>query len=369
MKKKILLLSGDGIGPEIIKQAEKLIDAIKLKQQIKLEVVHGDIGGLAIDKHNDPLPQQTIALAEQADAVLLGAVGGTRWDHLPAEQRPEKGLLRIRKHFDLFANLRPTLVYDALINSSSLKPALVRNLDLLIIRELTSGIYFGQPRGIKRLEDGQRYGYNTYGYTENEITRIAHIAFQTARLRQKKLCSVDKANVLEATRLWRDVVNEVATSYPDVSLSHMYVDNAAMQLVIQPKQFDVIVTGNMFGDILSDCAASLTGSIGMLPSASLNAQHFGLYEPIHGSAPDIAGKDQANPIATLLSLAMLFRYSLQQPDIACNIEQAVIKTIAAGYRTVDISEDHTETKAQKLLLGTESMGDKIVEQYMLNKSA
>ena len=293
-------------------------------------------------------------LCEQSDAILFGAVGGPRYDTLPRPQRPEQGLLRLRKHFDLFANLRPAIVYPELAHASSLKNEVVAGLDLLILRELTSDIYFGQPRGVRVNEQGEREGFDTMRYTEGEIRRIAHSAFQAARKRSRKVCSVDKANVLETTQFWRDVVTEVHKEYADVELTHMYVDNAAMQLVRNPRQFDVIVTGNMFGDILSDEASMLTGSIGMLPSASLNARNFGMYEPIHGSAPDIAGKNLANPLATILSLAMLLRYSLDQEAAAARIEAAVRKVLAQGFRTADIAEPGKQT------VGTVAMGDAVL---------
>ncbi|MEK9720304.1 MAG: 3-isopropylmalate dehydrogenase, partial [Quisquiliibacterium sp.] len=321
---KVAVLPGDGIGPEITEQAVRVLKALA-SDGLRLEMEQAAVGGAGVDASGDPLPQATVRLAEQADGILFGSVGGPQYDSLPRAQRPEQGLLRLRKHFDLFANLRPAIVYEELAHASSLKNELVAGLDLLILRELTSDIYFGQPRGIRTNESGEREGFDTMRYTEGEIRRIAHAAFQAARKRAGRVCSVDKANVLETTQFWRDVVTEVHKEYADIELSHMYVDNAAMQLVRNPKQFDVIVTGNMFGDILSDEASMLTGSIGMLPSASLNAKNFGLYEPIHGSAPDIAGKGVANPLATILSAAMLLRYSLNQEQAAQRVETAVRK--------------------------------------------
>ncbi|MFT5719885.1 MAG: 3-isopropylmalate dehydrogenase [Motiliproteus sp.] len=323
MSKKILILPGDGIGPEIISEAVAVLLAIKAKLNLALELDEGLLGGAAIDATGVPFPDETLAKAQASDAILLGAVGGPQWDTLDTAIRPEKGLLGIRSRLDLFGNLRPAILYPQLADASSLKPEIVAGLDILIVRELTGGIYFGQPRGIRVLENGERQGYNTYVYCESEIRRIARVAFESARKRGKKVCSVDKANVLEVTVLWREIVEQVGLEYPDVELSHMYVDNAAMQLVRAPKQFDVIVTGNMFGDILSDAAAMLTGSIGMLPSASLNASGQGMYEPCHGSAPDIAGQGIANPLATILSAAMMLRYSLGEPAAADLIEQAV----------------------------------------------
>jgi 3-isopropylmalate dehydrogenase len=307
-----------------------------------------------VDATGDPYPEATQKLAQAADAVLLGAVGGPQWDGNPREQRPERGLLGIRKQLGLFANLRPAILYPELANASTLKPEVVAGLDILIVRELTGDIYFGQPRGIRMTESGEREGFDTMRYTEGEIRRIARLAFETARKRSKRVCSVDKANVLETTQLWRDVVTELHADYGDVELTHMYVDNAAMQLVRNPKQFDVMVTGNMFGDILSDEASMLTGSIGMLPSASLNSRNFGMYEPIHGSAPDIAGKGVANPLATILSLAMLLRYSLSQAEAADRVEAAVRKVLAQGLRTADIAEAGRQT------VSTRVMGDAVI---------
>lgn len=349
---KIAVLAGDGIGPEIITQAIRVLTVLQ-QDGFKCELEHALIGGCAVDATGEPYPESTHQLVADADAVLLGAVGGPQYDTLPREQRPEQGLLRIRKALNLFANLRPAILYPELAGASSLKPEVVAGLDIMIVRELTGDIYFGQPRGIE-LRDGQRVGFNTMVYDESEIRRIAHVAFQTAQKRKRQLCSVDKMNVLECTQLWRDVVNETAEDYPDVTLTHMLVDNAAMQLVRNPQQFDVIVTGNMFGDILSDEASMLTGSIGMLPSASLDEQGKGLYEPIHGSAPDIAGKDRANPLATILSVAMMLRYSFDQEEAAQRIERAVKKVLEKGFRTVDIGSQGMRT------VGTKEMGDAIL---------
>ncbi len=347
---KIAVLPGDGIGAEIIVQALSVLKRIDLP----LETEQAPVGGAGYDASGDPLPEATLKLAKEADAILFGAVGGWQYDQLPRAKRPEQAILGLRKHLGLFANLRPAQVHAELASASALKPEVVAGLDILIIRELTGDIYFGQPRGIQKLADGQREGFDTMRYSESEIRRIAHVGFQSAMKRGKKLCSVDKANVLETSQLWRDVVIEVAKEYPGVELSHMYVDNCAMQLVRTPKQFDVIVTGNMFGDILSDEASMLTGSIGMLPSASLDSNNKGLYEPIHGSAPDIAGKDVANPLATILSAAMMLRYSLGQPDAADRIEAAVKKVLKDGYRTADIFE----AGAKKV--GTKEMGAAVV---------
>jgi 3-isopropylmalate dehydrogenase len=349
---KIAVLAGDGIGPEITTQAERVLMALR-SDGLKLELESGLLGGCAVDAAGEPFPEVTRRLATEADAVLLGAVGGPKYDSLPREKRPEQGLLAIRKELNLFANLRPAILYPELASASTLKPEIVSGLDILIVRELTGDIYFGQPRGIEQ-RDGQRVGFNTMIYSEAEIRRIAHVAFQAARKRKGRLCSVDKMNVLECTQLWRDVVTETAAAYPDVNLSHMLVDNAAMQLVRDPRQFDVIVTGNMFGDILSDEASMLTGSIGMLPSASLDDRNKGLYEPIHGSAPDIAGKDIANPLATILSVAMMLRYSFAQEDVALRIENAVRKVLAQGFRTNDIYEPGMKK------VGTIEMGDAVL---------
>jgi 3-isopropylmalate dehydrogenase len=354
MTKKILVLPGDGIGPEVTAQAVKLLECLRRDHGLEVELEHADVGGVAIDRHGLPLPAKTLALAKQADAVVLGAVGGPLWDQQPMDRRPEKALLELRSGLGLFANLRPAILYPPLAQASSLKPEVVAGLDILIVRELTGGIYFGEPRGTRRLQSGERQGFNTLVYAEHEIERVARVAFEAARKRAKKLCSVDKANVLEVSVLWREVVTQVGQDYPDVGLSHMYVDNAAMQLVRAPKQFDVLVTANMFGDILSDEAAMLTGSIGMLPSASLDAARKGLYEPIHGSAPDIAGLDKANPLATILSVAMLLRYTLGEGQLATRVEQAVSRTLDRGLRTIDISSGKGET------VGTSRMGDAVV---------
>ncbi|CEZ19586.1 3-isopropylmalate dehydrogenase [Candidatus Methylopumilus planktonicus] len=329
---KIAILPGDGIGPEIIKQAVDVLRALN----VGAELIEAQIGGAGYEKFGDPLPDSTLDLAIKSDAVLLGAVGDWKYDALPREKRPERGLLRIRKELNLFANLRPATLYPELAGASSLKPEIVSNLDIMIVRELTGDIYFGQPRGIHENENGEREGINTMRYSESEIKRIAHVAFQIAMKRSKKLCSVDKANVLETTELWRQVMMDISKEYPEVELTHMYVDNAAMQLIKNPKQFDVLVTGNIFGDILSDEASMLTGSIGMLPSASLDSNNKGMYEPSHGSAPDIAGKNIANPLATILSLAMMFRYTFNDEKNANKIESAVKKALSQGFRTVDI---------------------------------
>jgi len=350
---KIAVLPGDGIGPEITEQAVRVLNVLA-SDGLAIEMQTAPVGGAGYDSAGDPLPEATLRLCEQADGILFGAVGGPKYDSLPRAKRPEQGLLRLRKHFDLFANLRPAIVYPELAHASTLKNEVVAGLDLLILRELTGDIYFGEPRGVRTNDDGEREGFDTMRYSEGEIRRIARVAFETARKRQRRVCSVDKANVLETTQFWRDVVTEVHGEYRDVELTHMYVDNAAMQLVRNPKQFDVIVTGNMFGDILSDEASMLTGSIGMLPSASLNARSFGMYEPIHGSAPDIAGKDMANPLATILSAAMLLRHSLGQEAAARRIETAVRKVLAQGYRTADIVEQG------KRSVGTIEMGDAVL---------
>lgn len=353
MSRKILVLPGDGIGPEIIAAALAVIERLKRDFGFDVEIEQGLVGGAAIDATGAPLPDGTLRLAHAADAVLLGAVGGPKWDELDPALRPEKGLLGLRAGLDLFANLRPAQLYPQLADASSLKTELVSGLNLMIVRELTGDIYFGQPRGIRTLDNGERQGYNTMVYRESEIERIGRVAFETAMKRDRRLCSVDKANVLETTRLWREVMTRLQRDYPGVELSHMYVDNAAMQLVRAPKQFDVIVTTNMFGDILSDCAAMLTGSIGMLPSASLNARGQGMYEPIHGSAPDIAGRGIANPLGTILSVAMMLRYSLGEMTMAAAVEQAVSAVLDQGLRTGDI---HT---AGMRRVGTAEMGDAV----------
>ena len=353
MTKQIAVLQGDGIGPEIIGQAVKVLDKL-IEQGLDARYEYGLLGGSAYDAHGSPYPEATQILCRKADAVLLGAVGGPRYDNLERSVRPERGLLAIRKDLNLFANLRPAILYPELANASTLKPDVVSGLDILIVRELTGDIYFGEPRGIRTLENGEKEGYNTMKYSESEIRRIAKVAFEAAQKRGKKLCSVDKANVLETTEFWKQIFTEVAAQYPDVELTHMYVDNAAMQLVKAPKQFDVIATGNIFGDILSDQASMLTGSIGMLPSASLNDTGKGLYEPSHGSAPDIAGQNKANPLATILSLAMLLRYSLNDEARATQVEQAVQKVLQQGLRTGDIFEQGTT------LVSCSAMGDAVI---------
>ena len=350
---KIAVLAGDGIGPEIVDQAVRVLKALA-KDGLKVELEAAPFGGAGYDAHGDPLPASTLKLAREADAVLCGAVGGPKYDALPRPQRPEQGILRIRKELGLFANLRPALLYPELVGASTLKPEVVSGLDIMIIRELTGDIYFGEPRGRRTNAAGEREGFDTMHYAESEIVRIAEVGFQTALKRNKKLCSVDKENVLETSRLWREVVSGLGKKYPQVQLSHMYVDNAAMQLVRAPKQFDVVVTCNMFGDILSDAASMLTGSIGMLPSASLDAGGKGLYEPIHGSAPDIAGKNIANPLATILSAAMMLRYTFNQEAWARRIEGAVKKVLAQRYRTADIFE------AGAKQVGTREMGDAVL---------
>jgi 3-isopropylmalate dehydrogenase len=347
---RIAVLPGDGIGTEIVAQAVKVLRRLALP----LELHEAPVGGAGYDAAGDPLPAATLRLARESDAILFGAIGGPQYDTLPRDQRPERGLLRLRKELGLFANLRPAHVFPELAGASSLRPELVAGLDILIVRELTGDIYFGEPRGIATLPGGEREGVNTMRYRESEIRRIAKVALEAARKRAKKLCSVDKANVLETTELWKQVVTEEARAYPEIQLSHMYVDNCAMQLVRQPKQFDVIVTGNLFGDILSDEASMLTGSIGMLPSASMDEKGKGLYEPIHGSAPDIAGKGVANPLATILSAAMMLRYSLGRAAEADRVEAAVRKVLAAGLRTADI---YTEGCRR---VGTQEMGDAVV---------
>ncbi|WP_035055552.1 3-isopropylmalate dehydrogenase [Andreprevotia chitinilytica] len=350
---KILVLPGDGIGPEIINQAKKVLDVLK-RDGLKIELEEAPLGGAAYDAYGAPYPEFTQKLARAADAVLLGAVGGPKYDQLDRPLRPERGLLAIRKDLNLFANLRPAILYPELANASTLKPEVVSGLDILIVRELTGDIYFGQPRGIRVNEAGEREGFNTMVYAESEIRRIGRVAFQAAQKRGKKLCSVDKANVLETTEFWKEIMTDLAKEYPDVELSHMYVDNAAMQLVRNPKQFDVMVTGNIFGDILSDQASMLTGSIGMLPSASLDQNNKGMYEPSHGSAPDIAGKDIANPLATILSAAMMLRYSFNAEESAARIENAVKAVLAKGLRTGDIYEAGTEK------ISCSAMGDAVV---------
>jgi 3-isopropylmalate dehydrogenase len=353
--KKILILPGDGIGPEIVAQAEKVLAFLIEERGVKLELEHGLLGGCAVDAAGVPLPEETLAKAKESDAILLGSVGGPKWETIERSLRPERGLLAIRAGLGLFANLRPAVLFPELASASTLRADVVSGLDIMIVRELTGGIYFGEPRGIRELDDGQRQGFNTLVYSESEIERIARVAFESAEKRQGRLCSVDKANVLEATELWREVVTELSKEYPKVELQHMYVDNAAMQLVRDPKQFDVIVTSNLFGDILSDLASMLTGSIGMLPSASLASDGSGMYEPIHGSAPDIANQNVANPLATILSLSMLFRYSLENAEIAVQIEQAVSQVLSDGLRTKDIDAEGMTS------VGTDEMGDAVVK--------
>ena len=351
MSHKILTLPGDGIGPEVVAEALKVVAVLQEHFGFEVDLSDGLIGGAAYEATGTPLPQETMAQASQADAVLMGAVGGPQWDQLPRDVRPEKGLLNIRSGLQLYANLRPAIMFPELVGASSLKPEVVSGLDILIVRELTGGIYYGQPRALET-RNGERYAYNTMPYSESEIRRIARSAFELAQLRNKRLCSVEKANVLEVSQLWREVVSETAADFSDVELSHMYVDNAAMQLVRAPKQFDVLVTGNLFGDILSDIAAQLTGSIGMLPSASLNAKGQGLYEPAHGSAPDIAGQGKANPLATILSLAMLLRYSLKQSALADAVDAAVGQVLSQGLRTADLA-------AGGAAVSTSEMGDAV----------
>jgi len=351
--KKIAILPGDGIGPEIVAEAVKLLECLKEDFGFTVELESAAIGGAGYDASGDPLPESTLALCREADAILLGAVGGPHYDTLDRDLRPERGLLRVRSSLELFSNLRPAMLYPQLAGASSLKDDIVAGLDIMIVRELTGGIYFGQPRGIRELGNGERQGFNTLVYAEHEVERIGRSAFDIAMLRNKKLCSVDKANVLEVSELWREVMIRIAADYPEVELSHMYVDNASMQLVRAPKQFDVMVTTNMFGDILSDTAAMLTGSIGMLPSASLDSNGKGMYEPIHGSAPDIAGKSIANPLATLMSVAMLLRYSLDEAELANKIDLAVGNVLNQGFRTADIADGGNT-------VSTIEMGDAVV---------
>jgi 3-isopropylmalate dehydrogenase len=354
MSHKILILPGDGVGPEIVVQAVKLLDALNGSGDLTLELEHADVGGAGLDACGSPLPEPTVQLARKADAVLLGAVGGPKWDGVERHLRPEQGLLNLRTELGVFANLRPAIAYPSLAQASTLKAEIVSGLDLMIVRELTGGIYFGQPRGVRTLDDGQRQGFNTLVYSESEIERICRVAFDLAMKRGRKVCSVDKSNVLEVSVLWREVAERVAADYPEVSLSHIYVDNAAMQLVRDPRQFDVMVTSNMFGDILSDLASMLTGSIGMLPSASMGAGGNGLYEPVHGSAPDIAGQGVANPLATILSVAMMLRYTLGAPELAGRIERAVTRVLEQGLRTRDIQSSGTR------VVGTDEMGDAVL---------
>jgi 3-isopropylmalate dehydrogenase len=354
MSKKILILPGDGIGPEIVAEAVKVLECLQADFGLDVDLDEALVGGSAYDAAGHPLPEATMELAHEADAILLGAVGGTKWESLDISLRPEKGLLGLRSGLGLFANLRPAILYPQLADASTLKSEVVSGLDLMIVRELTGGIYFGQPRGVRTLENGERQGFNTLVYKESEVERIMRVAFDIAAKRDNRVCSVDKANVLECTELWREVAIRVGKEYPEAQLSHMYVDNAAMQLVKAPKQFDVMVTTNMFGDILSDCAAMLTGSIGMLPSASLDENGKGMYEPIHGSAPDIAGQGVANPLATILSVAMMLRYSLDEPAMADRIEKAVELVLDQGLRTPDIMSEGMQQ------VGTEAMGDAVV---------
>ncbi len=354
MTRKILLLGGDGIGPEIVAQAKKVIDALVASGDLQVDLEEGLFGGAGYEATGSPLPDETLAKAKEADAILMGSIGGPQWDQIDRPLRPERGLLRLRQELGVFANLRPAIMYPQLAAASSLKPEVVENLDIMILRELTGGIYFGEPRGIRVGEGNEREGFNTLIYSESEIERICRAGFEIAMKRSRRLCSVDKANVLETSELWREVCESIAPSYPEVELSHMYVDNAAMQLVRAPKQFDVLVTTNMFGDILSDLASMMTGSIGMLPSASLDSTGKGLYEPVHGSAPDIAGQGVANPLATILSLGMLLRYSFGEGALADRIDRAVGSVLEQGLRTPDI---HTEGQT---LIGTEGMGDAVV---------
>ncbi|MFT7129041.1 MAG: 3-isopropylmalate dehydrogenase [Gammaproteobacteria bacterium] len=353
MSRKVLVISGDGIGPEITVETRKVLDVVNTKFDLGMDFDEALLGGAALDATGVPMPEETLEKARASDAILFAAIGGPKWDGVDRQLRPEKGLLQIRSSLELFGNLRPAILYPQLADASSLKPEIVSGLDILIVRELTGGIYFGEPRGIRTLENGEREGYNTYKYNESEIRRIGKMAFEAAGKRGGKLCSVDKSNVLEATVLWREIMEEMAPDYPDVQLTHMYVDNAAMQLVRAPKQFDVIVTGNMFGDILSDAAAMLTGSIGMLPSASLDLNGRGMYEPCHGSAPDIAGENKANPLAMILSAAMMLRYSLNAVGAANAIEKAVGDVLDQGLRTEDIYSDGTQR------VGTNAMGDAV----------
>ena len=354
MNHNIAILPGDGIGPEIIAEARRVLQVLQSEHGLAIEMEQADVGGTAYEAYGHPLPESTLQVARQADAILLGSVGGPQWETLDRALRPEQGLLGLRSELALFSNLRPAILYPQLVAASTLKPEVVSGLDIMIVRELTGGIYFGQPRGIRTLDDGQQQGFNTLVYSTAEIERIGRSAFEIARKRSGKLCSVDKANVLEVSELWRQVMTGLAEEYRDVELSHMYVDNAAMQLVREPKQFDVMVTGNMFGDILSDAAAMLTGSIGMLPSASLDSQGKGMYEPIHGSAPDIAGQGIANPLATILSVSMMLRYSLDEALLADRIDAAVGSVLDAGLRTADIASAGMQT------VGTRAMGDAVV---------
>lgn len=352
---RIALLPGDGIGPEIMAVAVDVLKAIAEQFSLELEFKQALMGGAAIDATGDPLPPETLETCRNSDAVLLAAIGGYQWDSLPRQQRPETGLLGLRAGLGLFANLRPAKIFPQLVEASTLKREVVEDVDMMVVRELTGGVYFGQPKGVFETETGQKRGVNTMAYTEAEIDRIGRVAFEAARKRQGKLCSVDKANVLEVSQLWRDRITQLASEYPDVELSHLYVDNAAMQLVRAPKQFDTIVTSNLFGDILSDAAAMLTGSIGMLPSASLGETNPGVFEPVHGSAPDIASQDKANPLAQVLSAAMMLRYGLNQPEAADRIEQAVFRVLEQGDRTGDIMSPGMNQ------LGCRGMGDSLIQ--------
>lgn len=355
MSAKILVMPGDGVGPEICREAVRLLDALATDHGLDIELEEAMVGGAAIDAVGDPLPESSLDAARRADAIVFGAIGGPAWDSQPRDKRPESGLLRLRSELGLFANLRPAILYPQLAHVSALKPEIVAGLDIMIVRELTGGIYFGKPSGSHRTAAGKREAFNTMRYDETEIERIGRAAFDIARARNRRLCSVDKANVLDVSQLWRDVMNELSAEYDDVELTHMYVDNAAMQLVRAPKQFDTVVTGNLFGDILSDAAAMLTGSIGMLPSASMDAKGKGLYEPVHGSAPDIAGQGVANPLAVILSVAMMLRYTLQRGDLADKVETAVGHALDRGLRTRDIMDNETQ------IASTEEMGGAIVD--------
>jgi 3-isopropylmalate dehydrogenase len=355
MTQTIAVLPGDGIGPEIVAEAVKILETLRISFGLEIRLENGLVGGVAFDATGHPLPPETLALAKRADAVLLGAVGGPKWESLEIALRPEKGLLGLRSELQLFANLRPAFLFPELSDASTLRSEVITGLDILIVRELTGDIYFGQPRGIRVNSRGEREGFNTMVYSESEVERIARVGFESAMKREKRLCSVDKANVLEATEFWREIVTRVGKDYPQVKLSHMYVDNAAMQLVRAPKQFDVMVTTNMFGDILSDLASQLTGSIGMLPSASLDQHNKGMYEPIHGSAPDIAGQNIANPLATILSVAMMLRYTLNRADLADLVEDAVRQVLRDGLRTRDILGS-----GQHIAVSTTEMGDAVV---------
>jgi 3-isopropylmalate dehydrogenase len=364
MTKNILLIEGDGIGPEVIREAKKILNFFSENTDKKFNIDYALLGGVAYDETGTPFPDTTLEKAKKSDAILLGAVGGPKWEELPYDVRPERGLLGIRKELGLFANLRPAIVFDALVESSSLKPEIVSGLDIMIVRELTGGIYFGQPRGVIDEDDGTKTGFNTLKYNSKEVDRIAKVALDLAQKRNKKLCSIDKANVLESTEMWRNQVTETAKNYSEIELSHMYVDNASMQLVRYPKQFDVIVTTNMFGDIISDTASMLTGSLGMLPSASLGEKRdnkqYALYEPVHGSAPDIAGQNIANPIATISSLSMMLRYSFDYQKEADLIDNAIKDVLNQGYRTKDIAKEGEQT------LSTTEIGDKILESIKNN---